>query len=297
MRENGVWHGGRCNTGCGRRSRERRCRAHRRARQERATLGGTHKDLGEPPCPRRTRRYSASRPERLGEGERLPHRRDAGAGPKDGQVLVRNVCLSVDPYMRGRMSDAQVLCGAGQDRRGDGRRHRRRGRRVEATRSSRPVTSSSACRLAEYARRPTAAGLRKVDPTPRPLSAYLGVRRHAWRHGLVSACSTSASRSRARRSSSRRRGGRGRQRRRPDRQDHGLPRRRHRRRHGEVRLRRRRARLRRLHRLQGAARLQRRARGGAARTASTSTSRTSAARSSTRCCAHATPSRASRCAA
>ena len=50
-----------------------------------------------------------------------------------GQVLVRNHYLSLDPYMRGRMNDAQELRGAAAARRGDGRRHGRRGGRVEAS--------------------------------------------------------------------------------------------------------------------------------------------------------------------
>ena len=78
------------------------------------------------------------------------------------------------------------------------------------------------------------------------------------------------------------RGRRGRPDRRPAREDQGLPRGRHRRRPGEVRLGRQRARLRRLHRLQGRPGEGRAARS-TARRASTSTSTTSAARSSTRC--------------
>ena len=76
------------------------------------------------------------------------------------------------------------------------------------------------------------------------------------------------------------RGGRRRFDRGPDRQDHRLPGRRHRGHEGEVQLGRRRARLRRVHRLQGGRR-GRRAAGAVSRTASTCTSTTSAATSST----------------
>ncbi len=38
-----------------------------------------------------------------------PHR----AAPNDGELRLRTVYLSLDPYMRGRMSDAQVVRAAG----------------------------------------------------------------------------------------------------------------------------------------------------------------------------------------
>ena len=37
--------------------------------------------------------------------------------PGPDQVLLRTIWLSLDPYMRGRMSDAPVLRRAGRDRR------------------------------------------------------------------------------------------------------------------------------------------------------------------------------------
>lgn len=42
--------------------------------------------------------------------------------PAAGQLLLRTVYLSLDPYMRGRMSDAPSYA-PGTDRRSDGRRH------------------------------------------------------------------------------------------------------------------------------------------------------------------------------
>ena len=46
--------------------------------------------------------------ERLGERGQLPHRGGAACrSRREGEVLVRNLWLSLDPYMRGRMSDAK----------------------------------------------------------------------------------------------------------------------------------------------------------------------------------------------
>ena len=96
---------------------------------------------------------------------------------KDGEVLVRNHFMSLDPYMRGRMNDAksyalpqpldQVMQGgtagvvvASQARRLRGRRQGRRLWRLAGVLGGRRPTS--------------AAMLRKVDTTHIPLSAYLG---------------------------------------------------------------------------------------------------------------------------
>ena len=49
----------------------------------------------------------------------------------DGQVLVRHHFLSLDPYMRGRMSDAKSYAAPQPLDARDDRRHRRRGGRVE----------------------------------------------------------------------------------------------------------------------------------------------------------------------
>ena len=62
--------------------------------------------------------------------------------PEPGEVLVRMIYLSLDPYMRGRMRDAASYAAAGRPRRGDDRRHRRRGRQPRTTPTSRSATSS-----------------------------------------------------------------------------------------------------------------------------------------------------------
>ena len=67
-------------------------------------------------------RWASRRPENL----RLEEFPVPTPGP--GEVLLRTLWLSLDPYMRGRMSDAPILRRAGRDRRGDGRRHGQRGR-------------------------------------------------------------------------------------------------------------------------------------------------------------------------
>ena len=47
--------------------------------------------------------------------------------PGDGQVLLKTLWLSLDPYMRGRMSAARSYAKPVEVRRGDGRRHREPG--------------------------------------------------------------------------------------------------------------------------------------------------------------------------
>jgi hypothetical protein len=179
------------------------------------------------------------------------------AEPADGQVLVRNRFLSLDPYMRGRMNDAKSyakpqplneVMGGGtvgevvaskHPSYQPGRQRRRHGRLA-----------------AVFAGRRVGPGvLRKVDASRIPLSAYLGAVGMPGRHRLVrpdedlrAEAGPDDCRQRRQR--------RGRQRRRPARQGARLPRGRHRRRRRQVRLRDRRARLRRLHRLQGAGRQQ-----------------------------------------
>ncbi|SPX55851.1 oxidoreductase YncB [Klebsiella pneumoniae] len=75
--------------------------------------------------PQRHRRWVlASRPhgEPTAENFRLEESEVPTPGP--GQVLLRTVYLSLDPYMRGRMSDAPVLFADGGHWRGDGGRDR-----------------------------------------------------------------------------------------------------------------------------------------------------------------------------
>ncbi len=50
--------------------------------------------------------HSHITPQRLTQRHRLCHAREAPIPqPEDGEVLVRSLYLTVDPYMRGRMSD------------------------------------------------------------------------------------------------------------------------------------------------------------------------------------------------
>ena len=51
--------------------------------------------------------------------------------PGPGEMLLRTLWLSLDPYMRGRMSDAPSYATPVGDRPGDGRPHRQRGCGVE----------------------------------------------------------------------------------------------------------------------------------------------------------------------
>ena len=118
--------------------------------------------------------------------------------PGEGQVLVRNHFLSLDPYMRGRMNDAKSYAAAAAARPGDAGRHGRRGRRARSTRPTAPATRSSAFGgWQEYALvdAGTPGSLRKVDTTHVPLSAYLGAVGMpgvtAW-YGLLKICEPKA---------------------------------------------------------------------------------------------------------
>jgi hypothetical protein len=66
--------------------------------------------------------------------------------PGDGEVLMRTLYLSLDPYMRGRMS--AVLCQAGRGRGADGGRHGRPDRRLAPSRICGQVTVQNNCRIA-----------------------------------------------------------------------------------------------------------------------------------------------------
>ena len=75
----------------------------------RARAGGDRRRVGWAPCPRRSPPARSASP----PGRRASPRptdfalAETEAGPPaDGQVLVRNRYMSVDPYMRGRMNDA-----------------------------------------------------------------------------------------------------------------------------------------------------------------------------------------------
>ena len=94
--------------------------------------------------------------------------------PAAGEVLVRSIYLSLDPYMRGRMSDGKLVCSAGRDWGGHDRRSGRlRGgsRGPEASgRRHRPGDAG----MAGVRRRP-GRELRKIDPSLAPISTALGV--------------------------------------------------------------------------------------------------------------------------
>ena len=95
--------------------------------------------------------------------------------PEDGEVLRRTIYLSLDPYMRGRMSDAKSYADAGEDRRRDGRRTPSARWSSRRTRRSRKATSSpattagraTACRPA----RSCESSIRKAAP----ISTAIGV--------------------------------------------------------------------------------------------------------------------------
>ncbi len=216
------------------------------------------------------------------------------AEPGAGEVLVRARWLSLDPYMRGRMSTTrsyakstelgEVMTGqvvgevvASEDW---PLRARRRGRRPARLAGLRGRARRDAPQDRHAAR--AAAG---VPPRPR----------HDRPHGLLRPLRRRAAEAgRHRRRLGRGRGGRPGDR--PAGEDRRVPCRRHRGRPGEGGRADRAVRLRRWHRLQGGRR-QRRAEGAAARTASTSTSTTSAARSPRRSSAGSPSARGSRSAA
>ena len=123
---------------------------------------------------------------------------------------------------------------------------------------------------------------RKLDPSVAPLSTAVGVHGHAGPHRLRwprRSMRTADGRDGRRVRGLGRRGASGR----PDRQDHRVSRRRHRRYAGKVPVRRRRTGIRRL-RFPSQRNAARRSRRGLPRRRSTSISRTSAARCSKRCC-------------
>ena len=92
--------------------------------------------------------------------------------PADGQVLVRNLFMSVDPYMRGRMNDVQVLRAAVPAR-------RRRWTAARSARSSRPSADGLAvgdivaarARLARVRACSTPSTRRQGRPERRPAVA------------------------------------------------------------------------------------------------------------------------------
>ena len=246
-------------------------------RRPRQTMGGTRMDAVNHQV------RLAARPVGLCKPSDWELTEEAVAEPGDGEVLVRVDYLSLDPAMRGWMNDAPLLHPAGRDRRG----HARAAASGEVIASNSRgfsagdhVTGDDRGPGVRGAR--TAAQLIKVDTSLAPLPVYLGTLGMPGLtayFGLLDIGRPERGRHRGRL----RRRRRGRQRRRPDRQDQGLPRGRHRGRPGEVPARRGGAGLRRGDRLQ-VRDVAPALRPSTARTGSTCTSTTSAARSSTPRC-------------
>ncbi len=94
--------------------------------------------------------------------------------PGDGQVLVRNHFLSLDPYMRGRMSEAKSYAAAQAL---DETMLGGTAGVVEASNHSRFAVGDTVVGALGWAEMGVADGamLRKVDASQIPLSAYLGV--------------------------------------------------------------------------------------------------------------------------
>ena len=96
------------------------------------------------------------------------------ASPKDGEVLVRNIWMSVDPYMRGRMMDRESYVPPFQI-----------GKPLEGGAIGQVVESKSdKLKVGDYVNHMLgwrefavgdAGGFTKVDPSVGPIEAYLGV--------------------------------------------------------------------------------------------------------------------------
>ena len=56
--------------------------------------------------------------------------------PQDGEIQVENICMSVDPYMRGRMYDRKSYVPPLSNRRGFDRRQHRQGEQICSPRLS-----------------------------------------------------------------------------------------------------------------------------------------------------------------
>lgn len=99
---------------------------------------------------------------------------ESAKSPEEGQVLLRTLYLSLDPYMRGRMSDARsyapplkvgdVILGGTVSR-------------VVESRSDRLAAGDIVAGYTGWQDHPTvdAGGLRKVDPALAPITTWLGV--------------------------------------------------------------------------------------------------------------------------
>ena len=124
--------------------------------------------------------------------------------PGPGEVLVRHTFLSLDPYMRGRISDAKSYAKPQEVGRGDGRRHgRRRGGLEQSALQGRRRGRRHGRLAALFAER--RRDFRVVDAKAIPIQAYLGPARHAGSHRVVRPQQDHRAGKRARRCSSRRR--------------------------------------------------------------------------------------------
>ncbi|HUE87040.1 MAG TPA: NADP-dependent oxidoreductase [Vicinamibacterales bacterium] len=118
--------------------------------------------------------HLASRPKGWPTADTFAHATTELAAPNDGEVLVRNLFMSVDPYMRGRMNDVQSYVPSFQI-----------GKPLEGGAVGEVVESRSAdlkpgdvvqsMRGWRDAFVAPASGLRKVDTRVQPLSLHLGV--------------------------------------------------------------------------------------------------------------------------
>ena len=107
--------------------------------------------------------------------------------PGDGEVLVKHKFLSLDPYMRGRLSTAKSYASAAGIGLGDAGAARSACRGVQQSRGSSPATRSSAWAAGSLIRSATARICDVVDAKTIPIQAYIGAARHARRHRLVRA--------------------------------------------------------------------------------------------------------------
>ncbi|MEV0278956.1 NADP-dependent oxidoreductase [Streptomyces sp. NPDC050610] len=118
--------------------------------------------------------HLVARPQGWPEPEDFALRESAVSEPGDGQILVRNLHMSVDPYMRGRMNDVKSYVAPFQlDQPMDGGAV---GEVIASKADGFAVGDHVLHGLGwrEYALL-DAAGAAKVDPEAAPLTAYLGV--------------------------------------------------------------------------------------------------------------------------
>ena len=94
--------------------------------------------------------------------------------PGEGQVLLRTIWLSLDPYMRGRMSEGPSYAAPVPIGGGDGGRHGERGDRLEQSGFAKGDIVLSRAGWQTHALS-DGKGLRKIDPKLGPISTAVGV--------------------------------------------------------------------------------------------------------------------------